>query len=200
MTTSLGKGSKVPQHSAILNGLIQHTTALEAKERLGQLRHVIAECRIKTLSRLEAEARLVQVCFHIVLRDVGAVSVFELHDSFKRILFLCQTYPDTASQLFNSYCAIKEIIGGTRYKANMYTQGARNIWWRLPKHMVGDLAHCCNGHPYSSLTGSGCLDCGRKVSKVPKTKTVDPNTLLKENDFMAAMKSNSNTFNDRSWR
>jgi len=200
MATSLEKGSKVSQHSAIMCELIQRTTALEAKERLMELRHVIVECGVKNLSRLEAEARLVQLCFHIVLRSVGAVSLLEVDDSFRRILNLCQSYPDTAGQLFISCTAIREVVGGTRYKANMYTEGARHVWWRLPNHRVGNLAHCCNGHPYSSLAGSGCPECGRKVPKVPKTKTVDPNTLLKENDFKAAMKVNSNTINGSSWR
>lgn len=200
MTTSLGKGSKVSQHSAIMSELIQRTTAVEAKERLEELRHIIVECELSNLSRLEAEARLVQVCFHIVLRSVGVIGFLEVDDSFKKILNLCQSYPDTAGQLFKSYSTIRDVVGGTRYETNMYTEGARNVWWRLPKHRIGNLTHCGNGHPYSSLTGSGCPECGRKILNVPKTKTVDPNSLLKENDFRAAMKVNSNAIDCQSWR
>lgn len=200
MATSLRKGSKVSQHSAIMSELIQRTTAMEAKKRSEELRHVIQECELKDLSRLEAEARLVQVCFYIVLRGVGAVSVLEADDSFRRILNLCQSYPDTAGRLLSSYSTIRDIVGGTRYEANMYTESVRNVWWKLPEHRIGNLRHCGNGHPYSSMTGSDCSECGRKVPKVPKTKMVDPNTLLKENDFMVAMKANSNAINCKSWR
>ncbi len=200
MVTSLGNGSKLSQHSAIMGDLIQHTTALEAKERLLRLQPVITECGSKNLSRLEAEARLVQVCFHIILRGPGANHVLEVDDCLERIFDLCQTYPDTAGQLFDSYKTVKAVVKGTRYKTNMYTEGARNVWWRMPPYRVGNLAHCCNGHPYSSLTGNGCPECGRKVSQFPKTKAMDPNTYLKEKEFMAAMKVASSIGSCHRWR
>jgi hypothetical protein len=78
----------------------------------------------------------------------------------------------------------------------MELYSSRNIWWSWPRHITGNLQHCSKyAHPYSGTTWDDCPECGREVRKLA---ALDPNRLLKENDFVAAIKTQS--LNGKSWR
>lgn len=202
MIVPLANTTNVSKHSVVMIEGMRKMTIREATERIEDLCNVVAECEARKLSRLEAEARLIQICFHFVVRDNGARSTLKVDDSMDKVLKLCQRFPDTAGALLNIYNAIREVLLGRRFRPNIYTPGARNVWWKQPKHETGNLLHCSNGHPYSGHNGKNCPECGREVPKIGtvKAKPVDPNTYLKEEEFMAAMRANCNTMNGKSWR
>lgn len=183
---SLRKIANASQHTLLLVEGIQRMTIHEAKEHLPKLSLVIEICETKNLKRLEAEIRLIQICYHNVLKEVGTLSGLDIEASFRRTLDLCQRYPDTAGLLLSTWSAMRDVVSGIRRYSNMYTQNARDIWWTWPRHKIGHLQHCRYGHPYSSLVWTDCPECGREV---PKKVPVSPNTFLKEKEFVEAMKS-----------
>ena len=184
------------EHTTILIRGLQSLTSHEADVKIKFLSSIITECEIKNLKRLEAEMRLIQMCFHIVLKDLGITSSLKVEDSLGRTLSLCQRYPDTAGVLLGTYSAFKLVLSGKRTYGNLYTQGSRRIWWSWPAHKVGNLKECIHGHQYSASTWPDCPECGRMVTPSPKPE--DPKNFLKEDAFVAAMRTQ--TFNAASYR
>lgn len=186
------------EHTTVLIRGLQSLTRDEAYMHIKALDRIITECEIKYLKRLEAEIRLIQMCFHILLKDLGTPSHLNIEASQLRTLSLCQTYPDTAGVLLRTYIAFKLVLSGERKNGNMYTRGSTRIWWSWPAHQVGNLKECAHGHQYSASTWPHCPECGREVSPSPKPVPVDPKNFLKEDAFVVAMRTQ--TFNAASYQ
>lgn len=186
MLVALRKIGGTSQHAALLMQFLKDITIEDTSKYITSLRTLITECDTKNLKRLEAEVRLIQLYFHMVLHNVGKTSELEVDASLKRILELCQTYPDTAGLLVDTYNTVKDVIRGRRSTSNMYAKDSVDTWWSWPKHHVGNLQHCQYGHPYSGTTWDSCPECGKEV---PRPEGTSPNDFLKELDFVAAMKA-----------
>lgn len=186
------------EHTTVLIRGLQSLTGHEASVKIQALSSIITECEIKNLKRLEAEIRLIQMCFHIVLKDLGGASSLNVEESLRRTLSLCRTYPDTAGVLLVTYDAFKLVLSGARRHGNLYTQGSTRIWWSWPAHKVGNLKECVHGHQFSASTWPDCPECGREVPPRPDPERVDPQTFLKEDAFMVAMRTQ--TFSAASYR
>ena len=186
------------EHTTVLIRGLQSLTRDEAKIKIKALNSIITECETKNLKRLEAEVRLTQMCFHILLKDLGAASNLSVEASLRRTLSLCRTYPDTAGMLLMTYNAIKLVLNGERRHGNLYAQGSTRIWWNWPAHKVGSLKVCVHGHQYSMSTWPSCPECGREVPSSPKPEPVGPEKFLKEDAFVAAMRTQ--TFSAASYR
>ena len=194
MLVALRNLRNTSQHTLLMSEGMRHMTISEAQGYLASLRDVIIDCQSKNLKRLEAEFHLIQIGFHIVLQDVGVTSELKVDISLRKTWDLCHTYPDSAGLLVNTYVAVEDHVRGVRRNGNLYS--SRNVWWSWPKHVTGNLQHCSKyGHPYSGATWDGCPECGREVRKLA---TMDPNRLLKENDFVAVMKAQP--LKGKSWR
>ena len=183
--------------TAMIRGL-HSLTRDQANVNIKALNSIIIECELKSLKRLEAEIRLVQIFFHNLLEDLGDASTLNVEASLRRILSLCQTYPDTAGVLLTTYTAIKRALSGERRHGKLYARESMRIWWSWPAHKVGNLKACVHGHQYSMSTWPGCPECGREVPSSPKPKPVDPKKILKEDAFVAAMRTQ--TFSAVSYR
>ena len=177
------------KHTRILIRGLHSLMRDEANSNIRTLNSIIAECEIKNLKRLEAEIRLVQLCFHILLKHHGAASDLKVETSLNRTLSLCGTYPETAGVLFPTYKAINLVLSGERSHGNLYTRGSTRIWWTWPKHKVGSLTQCVYGHQYSTSTWPGCPECGQEVPASPKPEPVNPKKFLKEDAFVTAMRT-----------
>ena len=177
------------EHMTVLVRGLYSLTRDEANTNLKALNSMITECETRSLKRLEVEIRLIQMCYHILLEDLGAASNFNVGASLHRTLSLCQTYPDTAGVLLTTYNAIRLALIGKRHHRNLYARGSRRIWWSWPAHKVGNLKACVHGHQYSTSTWPGCPECGREVPPSPKPKLGDPKEFLKEDAFVAAMRT-----------
>ena len=186
------------EHTSILIRGLVSLTQDEANEHIRALDSTIIECSSKNLKRLEAEARLIQLFFYILLRDLGAPSNLEWEASLHRILGLCTAFPDTAGVLLTTYESVKMVVHGKQRHGNLYTRGSRGIWWSWPAHKVGSLKECVNGHQYSTSTWPGCPECGREVALSPEAKPVDSKKFLKEDAFVVAMRTQ--TFSATSYR
>ena len=193
MLVALKDIRQTSQHTSLMTEGMKSMTISEAQVHLAALRNTITECQSKDMRRLEAEFHLIQLCFHIVLKDAGVMSELEVDASLRKIWDLCHTYPDSAGLLTNTYAAMKDHIRGVRRHTDLYS--SRNVWWSWPRHTTGDLQHCKYGHPYSGTMWDSCPECGREVRKLA---TLDPNKLLKENDFAAAIKTQN--LYGKSWR
>lgn len=192
---SLGDDS---EHTTVLIQGLEALTRDEANINIKALNTIITECETKNLKRLEAETRLIQMCFHILLKDLGAASNLKVEDSLRRTLSLCRTYPDTAGVLLVTYNAIKLVLSGERRQGNLYTRGSTRIWWSWPVHKVGNLKECVHGHQYSASTWPDCPECGREVPPSPKPEPVNPKKFLDEDAFVVAMRTQ--TFSAASYR
>ena len=177
------------EHTSVLVRGLRSLTQDEANQHILSLNNTIEECDFKNLKRLEAEARLMQVGFYILLGDLGAASDLGCEASLNRILSLCSTFPDTAGVLLTTYNSLKMVVDGKQRHGNLYTRGSKGIWWSWPAHKVGSLKQCMHGHQYSTSTWSGCPECGREVAFSPEPKAVDSKEFLKENAFVAAMRT-----------
>ena len=186
------------EHTMALVKGLRSLTRDEASTTIKALNSIITECETRDLKRLEAEIRLTQMFFHILLKDLGADSDLNVESSLLRTLSLCQTYPDTAGVLLPTYDAIKLALIGERRHGNLYTRASMRIWWSWPAHKVGNLKECVHGHQFSALTWPGCPECGREVPQSPKPEPADPKEFLKEDAFVAAMRTQ--TFNAASYR
>ena len=186
------------EHTKVLIRGLKSLTSEEANTNIKVLDSIITECETKHLKRLEAEIRLVQMCFHILLKDLGVASALRVEDSLRRTLSLCQTYPDAAGVLLKTYEAVKLVLCNERRHANLYTRGSTRIWWSCPAHKIGNLKECLFGHQYSASTWPDCPECGREISPSPKPEPVDPKNLLKEDAFVVAMRTQ--TFSTASYR
>ena len=186
------------EHTSVLIQGLQSMTQNEANQHILSINNIITECDFKNLKRLEAEARLMQVGFYILLGDLGAASDLGCEASLNRILSLCSAFPDTAGVLLTTYNSMKMVIDGKQCHANLYTRGSKGIWWSWPAHKVGNLKQCVHGHQYSTSTWPGCPECGREVVFSPEPEAVDSKKFLKENAFVAAMRTQ--TFSAASYR
>lgn len=115
------------EHTTVLIRCLQSLTTEEAGVNIKALNSIITECETKYLKRLEAEIRLVQMCFHILLNDLGTPSHLDVEASLLRTLSLCQTYPDTAGILLRTFNAFKLVLSGERRHGNLYTRGSMRI-------------------------------------------------------------------------
>lgn len=181
------------EHTLFMIGKIEEMTTIEARENLVSLGQLISECKQRNFKRLEAEARLVQACYHLVLKELCAPSHCEVDTSLSRTWELCKSFPATAGLLTSTCIAIRTAVAGGQRPVNFYK--AKDIWWTWPKHVVGHLKHCKFGHPYSSETWLGCPECGREAQPV---EPVDPQKYLKENDFVLAI--GKQVFDSKKWR
>ena len=177
------------ENTVVLIRGLQSLTRDEACVNIKALNGIIGECKTKYLKRLEAEIRLVQMCFHFLLTDIGTPSYLDVEVSLLRTLSLCQTYPDTAGVLLMTFNAFKLVLSGERRHGNLYTRGSTRIWWSWPAHKVGNLKECAHGHQYSASTWPHCPECGREISPSPKREPVDPKSFLKEDAFVVAMRT-----------
>ena len=179
------------RHTSVMVEGIQRLTVREAKEYLVGIHRIVVDCRAKNLKRLEVEARLIQLCFYVLLRNLGQNSDLNVHTSIDRILHLCQTYPDTAGLLSHLCNTVKEVIAGVRSEANFYTKELESTWWVGPKWPVRQVTHieyCRYGHIYSNVETADCPECGRKVQKsVP----VNSNAMMDPEAFLAAAKTHN---------
>ncbi|KAL6718793.1 hypothetical protein ACLMJK_003027 [Lecanora helva] len=172
------------QHNLVMIEGMQRLLIREAKDHLADVKGLIAACEVKNLRRLEAETRLIQIMSYVLLRDQNVRADLDVDASFERILDLCGTYPDTAGQLRQTYHSVKGVYDEEQSTANLYTKGAQRVWWKWPRHHIGYLQYCPYGHPYSSARTNECPECGRHVPR-----NVDPNSHLREQDFLDAMKT-----------
>lgn len=186
------------EHTTVLIQGLRSLTRDEAITNIKVLSGVITECETKNLKRLEAELRLIQMGFHIVLKDIGTTSDLKVEDSLCRTLSLCQTYPDTAGVLLGTYNAFKLVLSGQPRFVNLYTRESTCTWRSWPAHKIGNLKECHHGHQYSASTWPDCPECGREVIPSPKPEPVDSRTFMKEDAFLAAMWTH--TFNAASYR
>ncbi len=193
MIIALRSMTNPSDHTLLTIIAIEEMTIDEGKHHVAALKGLIAACEEKNLKRLEAELRLVQACFHLVLRELGAPSDYDVDASLSKSWTLCHTFPDTAGLLISTCIAVRTVVGGGQRPPNLYK--ARDIWWTWPKHVVGNLESCQFGHPFSGETWSGCPECGREATK---TKPINPQKYLKETDFVAAM--GKQTFDSNKWR
>ena len=164
MLVALKDTRQTSQHTLLMTEGMKNMTISEAQVHLAALRNTITECQSKDMRRLEAEFHLIQLCFHIVLKDAGVMSELEVDASLRKIWDLCRTYPDSAGLLTNTYAAMKDHIRGVRRHMDLYS--SRNVWSSWPRHTTGDLQHCKYGHSYSGTTWDSCLECGRDVRKL----------------------------------
>ena len=183
------------QHTSIMAEMLKSMAIKEAKEHLATIWTAIEACEAKRLKRLETELRLVQICFHIVLRDAGTRSKLDVSASLTKIQDLCQTFPKTAGLLSNTYVAVKAVVDGQQRCVRMYTEASIKVWWTWPKYITGKLKFCKSGHPYSGETCEDCPECGEEVQK---PQAINPESFLKEKDFVAAMRTM--TTNTKQWR
>ena len=183
------------QHTSIMAETLKAMTIMEAKDHLATIGTAIASCEAKGLKRLETELRLVQTCFHIVLRDSGTRSELDVSTSLARIHSLCQMFPKSAGLLSNTHVAVKAVVDGKQRCGRMYIESSVKVWWSWPKHVTGKLRYCKFGHPYSGETWEECPECGEEVQK---PHAVDPQSFLKEQDFVAAMRAMAT--NTKQWR
>ena len=183
------------QHTSIMAETLKAMTIMEAKEHLATIGTAIQACEAKGLKRLETELRLVQICFHIVLRDAGTRSELDVSASLTRTHDLCQTFPKTAGLLSNTHIAVRAVVDGQQRCGRMYVESSVKVWSAWPKHVTGKLKYCKLGHPYSGETWEDCPECGDEVH-IPQA--VKPKSFLKEKDFVAAM--NAMTKNTKQWR
>ena len=183
------------QHTSIMAETLKNMTIMETKEHLATIGTAIETCEAKRLKRLETELRLVQICFHIVLRDAGTRSKLDVSASLTKIQDLCQTFPKTAGLLSNTYVAVKAVVDGQQRCGRMYTESSMKVWWTWPKYITGNLKYCKFGHPYSGETCDDCPECGEEVQK---SQAINPKSFLKENDFVAAMRAM--TTSTKQWR
>lgn len=179
------------RHTAVLISGLRQLTIDQASSYISALGDILAGCDRQNLKRLEAEVRLLQACFHIILKNAGLGNI-NVDESMNKVLVLCQTYPATAGLLLDTYRAVRDVLRSST--GSSYPYKSRNIWWTWPRHEVGSLAHCRFGHPYSTATWSDCPECGQEV---PLPKPINHGNLLKETAFVAAMKTQ--TFGG-SWR
>ena len=176
-------------HTTILIRGLESMTKDEASKHIKILHSIIKECKIKNLKRLETEIRLIQMCFYIVLRDLGAPGDMDVEASLRETLSLCRTYPDTAGVLFTVYKKIRLVLGGERLHRDLYAQSSKKIWWSWPAHKVGCLKQCIHGHQFSTLTWPRCPECGWEESASPEPEPLQPKDILKEDDFVVAMRT-----------
>lgn len=180
------------RHATILIQSLHNLTLEEAPKHIAILEELIAECEGKNLKRLEAESRLVQACFYLLLKGAGVTSETGVVKSLNKTLDLCETYPDTAGKLKDTYTAVRARVFANPSTQNidkMYTRDSKSTWWSWPKHKLGSLKYCKYGHPYSSATSAGCLECGREVPKSQCATSNKPDSHLNKDDFLAAMKN-----------
>ena len=189
MRSALISMSDDSEHTKILIQGLHSLMRDEANNNIKTLNSITAECEIKNLKRLEAEIRLVQLCFHILLNHHGAASDLKVETSLNRTLSLCRTYPETAGALLPTYNAINLVLSGKRSPWNLYTRGSTRIWWTWPRHKVESLKQCVYGHQYSTSTWPGCPECGQEAPASPKPEPVDPKKFLKEDAFVIAMRT-----------
>ena len=177
------------EHTTVLILGLQSMTEDEANEHVKKLHIIITECKSKNLKRLETEIRLIQMSFHIVLRNLGVPGSLDVKASLRETLSLCRAYPDTAGVLFMTYKTFQLVLGGERLRGDLYAQSSTRIWWSWPAHKVGYLRQCVYGHHFSTLTWPGCPECGREEPPSPEPELMDPKELLKEDAFVVAMRT-----------
>ena len=189
MLSALASMNDDSGHTTVLIQGLRSLTKEEANGHIKALNKIIMECEIKNLKRLEVEIRLTQMCFHIVLMDLGAASNLSVETSLRRTLSLCSSYPDSAGLLLITYNSIKRVLHGQQRHANLYTRVSTRTWWSWPAHKVGNLKECIRGHQYSALTWPGCPECGQEVLSSPEPEAMNPKNVLKEDAFVAAMRT-----------
>ena len=197
---TLEDAALLSRHIVKLGHTTQHSNALaqglellvkeQALDNIHALNSKITHCESLGLKRLEAELRLSQMCFHMLLKATSIDSGVNTSTSMKRFLLLCQKYPDTAGELYPSYRALlKYMDGGTAPKRlyDLYAGDTRGLWRDLGRHKIGALKYCKNNHPFSSTTFADCPECGREVDVLPPREPINYNNFLYEDAFLAAM-------------
>ena len=174
------------QHTVYMIEGMKHLISSQGSAQIASMTTIIADCEVKNLKRLEAEARLIQIASFIVLRKLRVNDELDVSASLEKISDLCERFPDTAGQFSETLSTMRAVIDRTRDETDLYTEGARSIWWTWPTHQIGHLEHCRFGHPFSIFGGSDCPECGREVQKqVP----LSPNERLDPDTFLTAMKT-----------
>ena len=196
MLAALRSISDDSQHTALLLNGLQDITISESRHHVAKMHSVIAWCETKGLKRLEAELRILQICFHLILKEVGVISDLKAELSLRKVFRLCQTYPDTAGLLVRTHNLVKKALnGGQTSTTSLYAKDMRTTLWTWPRHRLGDLKQCTNGHPYSGTTWVNCPECGKEV---PQPDPADHKNHLKEDEFVVAMRTQR--FKEKSWR
>ena len=186
------------EHTNVLIRGLHSLTKDEANKHIKFLNGIITQCEIRRLKRLEAEIRLIQLCFEIVLEQLGTVGNLSVDTSLCRILRLCMTYPNTAGVLLETYNSTKLVLHGRRYHVNLYSRDSARIWWSWPAHQIGSLKKCIFGHQFSASTFPDCPECGLEVQSGAEHEPMDSKNVLKEDAFVAAMLTK--TFSAASYR
>lgn len=180
------------RHTNILLMGLHALVITEAQEVIPRLDTIITESASKGLKRLEVELRLIQIQFHIILTTLDISTNVDVQASVGIALDLCYEYPDTAGIFLPSCTALKRGLdkGMRAWTIDIYSKSASVFWKKWAAHEVGCLRHCVNGHPYSGYTFAECPECGRRVERKTKEEdTTDYASFLKENEFVAKMKS-----------
>lgn len=196
----LSKLTDTSQHTSLLIEGLRLFTIPQAQQHISELRINAIECQGKSLAKLEAEMHLVQSCFEIVLRDLTLEKRFAgVEENLRKVRELCQMYPSTAGLLLPAYQNIRRLSASSQLIGKtIYSRELKDVWWSWPKHKVGDLRQCPRGHPYSGISWSDCPECGMEVSKKPDA--IDPNRLLKNNEFVISIKTPPLSFDGSSYR
>lgn len=190
--------SQQSRHTAVMVKGLRALTIDQAEHQILEVANIIVECQQKRSKRLECEARLLQACYHLILRELKIKeSSASIEESMREAQNLCLRYPDTAGLLLPAYRNINRSLTQLRGTVNTFYEAEfQHVWWMWPKHQIGALEQCLNGHLYSSLTWSYCPECGREVER-PKELPLKP---LQDLEFRLAMKASPVSFDGAAYR
>lgn len=174
------------QHTTHLIEGLRKVTISQAQQVLTDLEPSIAEASSRNLKRLEAEILLLRLSTYIILYDLGAQRTFlSAEPDIKRIAELSQAFPTSTASLLPLFKTLRRFIAAAKPDI-IYTKSTKELWTPWPEYIPGAYTQCRNNHPYSATTWDECPECGVEV---PKPDVVDPKTLLRDKEFVLAMRS-----------
>ncbi|KAI4195063.1 MAG: hypothetical protein LQ346_003535 [Caloplaca aetnensis] len=177
-------------------GTLRLRTIAEAKESIQEAGMLVAECRSKTIKRVEAEALIIRVGFARLIETLDTAEPSQQKDVSKwleQANNLAAEYPDTAGLLKSSLESVKKYWHGEKNMAELWTPEARVFWEKWGRFRTGSLVYCEHGHPYTTALYRGCPECGRFVDPTVPAAQPDYESRLNRDKFLEVLQRMTGT-------
>ena len=171
------------QHVEALAEGLRMMTIEQSLHNVKALETLVAESKTLCFIRLEVELRMLQMSFHMLLRKYSVTGELDMEACMKRALNLCYRHPNTAGNLLQSVKMLQARLAGRGGSRRLFTADAMVIWRKWGYYTIGHLAHCSNGHPFSTADFLDCPECEPSIESSTK-REVDYNAHLQEDAFL----------------
>ncbi|KAL9613847.1 MAG: hypothetical protein Q9167_001645 [Letrouitia subvulpina] len=176
------------RHTNVMIDGLQTIATRQAADCVATLEAATTKCVQKGLKRLEAEMRLLQVCFQITLATLKNKPQDGISETLDIVSELCMEFPSSTGVLRPVLKSVQWKYEGRQSSYDPFNTETNLLWIKWGNYTLGSLKYCRFGHPYSGADFAHCPECGKRAVSPSRSAADTSKPQLEERKFLKMLK------------